>query len=875
MLYCRNVLVVGMVALFAVFMSGCQEAPGQESAPTRLYLVSPVEGSVLTAPEGLLKVTFMGAINASNFRLALNGVDITARMTVTPYYAAVLMTDVDGLLLPGDNIVTGTMVNNSSFQQDFHFDFDNIAPYIEVTSQSATPPGAGNSFQISGKIHDPSLVESLYITNSDGSIITVALDANEPAGAQTFTVALTYPDYSSSTLVNAAQFSYTATDIHGQTRTENLVIPEATFAPLGAGQINASLFDHAEQLANAFMRSLNTNLALQDYLVTDVPTNSSSAEASVGDDWVVPTPASFLSGMPLYTLEARGTEFCPADVFSSAIDYCVIYIRDIRPINPAVGIDYSSYSSMNDNNDNPQLWLDLWMESLGVDIEVAGVESNVLSSTGYTYKGGFKTSFALTNFKFRSTVDIYPQSDKLIGMSRDNGFKLLMTQLFQQPHMYGSSCNICSVDIGLAELAYNIRLLRADDGRSLGDVIVDGIEEGLTDMVGGSLDSLLNTISGSSTSEVFVDNSATTSPNRQVINTVSADDVEPVTILKPLDPYGAFFSLKGGFQAGITNAVPGLGSLFAHDDSYSNIVNKVFPGTLNNQQVDVAFSISSNAINQYLAANYQTGMFSEETVTLADDEVAQLAQWLDTAVGNNVVLKFDTGMAPKVKFTPAQAAGPNVSFNLFGFEFGTDNQAVEPAIDVEVPNLTITIRDEDAAQDLLVANIDLSAGAVLSHSVSGAKAFVTPRDTFAKVVVNSVSTAALVSPYDLVLTTFYPALVGDILTSTINNYADNHPNLLMPSARRYNLTTELGDFVVGGLTFTYSNFLGSELPREYGILPRWFGIEPSGGFLTIGGDLVSVKLPVATGCEDDPATPETTDFVPSDDRYLWSVCLYR
>ncbi len=331
----------------------------------------------------------------------------------------------------------------------------------------------------------------------------------------------------------------------------------------------------------------------------------------------------------------------------------------------------------------------------------------------------------------------------------------------------------------------------------------------------------------------------------------------------------------------------------------------VFRSKIDDGQIDFAFSLSTNFVNQYIQANHQTGAYEEYTSVVKasyfDELIYDSDGVLDDPIGLQSVIGTDpdekflvsykTKSAPYVEAIPYQKRQfvtlcgairigdiglSTCEEGLFGPIKLVDVPEIQKQVNIIAEGVELTITRADGLE---VFKADVDATIYTKPTRMGLE----PMTRFADVIVQNVYTLSAsnpgATPVDQV------ASAEAILSVVLEAYADDPDNsqLVKPPVLDFD-SADLPKIYIGDsngnsqcdpsesdcLEVPVSDSLVSILPIEFGVIFRAFDIDTGGDHFLFALDFVAKDLrdPDITGpnaCDDD---------VPSDPRYVASLCMY-
>lgn len=902
----------------AVLLSGCEGRP-DELPPLEgeFKLLRPAEGGLVESLDDQLRVGYLGAANhhdEDNLRLLLNGIDLAA------YPLA--YSDANGLVRGGFSVLGDALLlgentllainTDTGYSKTMTFYFDNQKPRAEITAVSGGSgangePQNGDLITVEGRLADPSdiaavtfrtatetvaLVEQPGPPPLSGNSFTNVPDAN---GDKTFRLQLTYPDISG--ISSGHHFQYSIRDVNDQSNSESFLASGAVLNSSLALQLNDSLTKKIKPVSDPFIKNLVDFLEFQDVL----------------------------PGLLTPAISAYAPSFCGPVVDAP---FCAGAVEGINIVNPR--ITTGGYK-----RDGAVMKLGIGMQDIYVSIRIDGydnctsypTENPAADCTGN--RGNFRTTIRISDFEFYSYFRLKPGAagDKVIDIER-TPVKLYLNPgwhgLNKQALLANSRCSnssICAIDPGLLEFGYNFRLTA--DGRELaGDILVaiaDGVEGAVSAPLssGKTIDDLLAESLPTSPQVLSIINTSTDPLDTRINRLIESDLLVSHVISQPAhpindEPRNSFLRFMGGFKVDAGEYDPdyqaangGIGSLYRPQNGYQRVNEGYYPSKLpgaQGPQIDLAFALSANTLNQYLLAEHQAGNWEEKTLELFDVDLSPLGtideDTLGTPPGNDVKLKLDSGAVPRVEFTGYKAAKNNFNFEIIGVPIpgqdtigvGTDNEDVPGTMRFLLPGMTVAVLD--LADDSPVMDVTADISIHISLDLVNGVPVVKPFDDFVTVYVREL---AMAPAYD---GDQNPATAGKALDAMLTGY----------------LTDKLDAFngqkgqVLSAATDLFGSFSGVELclpdiedtppcsgsntlvtadqlladvltddsnrpnplPLEYGLVFRSFGIEPSGAFFTFMADVQSgPAAPSGNTCPN-----KTVDeYVPTKPDYFRAWCI--
>jgi hypothetical protein len=351
-----------------------------------------------------------------------------------------------------------------------------------------------------------------------------------------------------------------------------------------------------------------------------------------------------------------------------------------------------------------------------------------------------------------------------------------------------------------------------------------------------------------------------------------------------------------------------------------------------NGQIDFAFSLSTNFINQYIQANHQTGFYEDYESKLKRMHIPEsvvdrfglsdiLGRLDDGSANPNaaIIASYKTVTAPYVQMrakSEAQSVALCAEIRIIDLPIGdcdgTPETAVidlvdNPAVDEQISiiangvELTLTLANGPGSNDDAVfLRADVDAVVYTKPTNMGLESF---GQNFADVIVKKVysyrgrdfSAEGQVAA-DLI------AEVEEVLGQTLNAYGQNPegvdlanlaPGIEAPKgliatpvytyeARDLpGIPTEEGacsDSSATTVCYSWRTILGGAgqnvLPIEFGVIFRALQVDKGGDHLLFALDFITKDLSsedlTDTSCDDDA---DIGDRVPSDSRYVASLCL--
>ena len=852
------------VLMSAVLLSACEEGKGSDPAAAMsgvFQLRAPSEGGVvLDAETSELIISYYGAARRypdNNLALELNGVDITSyplRFSDANGLIRGPLSALADVLLVGENTI---VVSNTDtgYSETLTFFYDGEAPRLEVTSVTGGTgangePQAGDLVTIEGRIVDPSDITGVSFRTSAGTVnllpqgvlpLTGNQFSNTPDGNgdKTFRVELEYPDIAPAT--ELPHFTYTVRDIHDQERTESFFASASTIAKSMAVQVNVSLFDQLRPLVNAMVES-GVNLAESQ---------------------------AILPGLLSPAINDYAPAFCGVVVNAQ---YCAGAVEGVDLVNPrlaANALDRNGYVAQ----------FGVTMDDIYVSIRIDGYNSCAVWPTSTpavdcTGVGSFRTTIKLSDFVLYSNFRVQPglAGSKVVDIER-TPVALYLNPLWhglnKQATLMNSRCSsasACVIDPVLLEFAYNLRLTA--DGRELAGDILQAIADGVEAVVsapngdGKTIDDLLEEALPT-LPQLLVTPAVPTDrviESRLAVSNVFAQRAHPVNP----EPRNGHLRFQGGFavpalsfDADYAPANGGLGSLFRPQGNYDAMNGAYYPSKLpggQGPQIDLALAISANTVNQYLLAEHQAGTWKEKTVDLVDVDLSGVAiaeGLLDSqddpasTFTNDVRLRFATGDVPRAHFTGYKSTRAGFKFELVGVgEVGTIKEDTPGNIRFDFPAMQLFVTDLTETQDVMQVVADVSVH--LSFDLVNGWPQIKPFDRFVTVTVRELTVDPLFAAGQqrgeagIVL----KSLLGDYIEAQLQAFNQPQGKWLDANNDIFNNAQLCADpnNPTPATCINYGDMMGSALPREFGLVFRSFGIEPSGAYFTLMADMVNQKL---------------------------------
>ena len=552
---------------------------------------------------------------------------------------------------------------------------------------------------------------------------------------------------------------------------------------------------------------------------------------------------------------------------------------------------------------------------------------------------------------------------------------------YNQPFLDNVTCNVCTLQdkhIGYLTWLYDLKLMRVD-GESIGsglmDYIIlgwDGLNSnfwksklsaewgGIDDQIAGVVDSALAAVSTIIPKQAVsnVDQSSpefdSTSPKRGIEVDLFAREitsVKPWYDLLGIGTFAARFSFDGSARAFYDNTCHNPGDstetltgsshvgfpaitcenidtpkTFAQDFLTDDGIDADWlmnsPAFNSGAQIDFAFSVSTNFINQYIQANHQTG-FYEDYVTrmsrrhIPDDVITRYdLNTLSTDLNEPLEATFKTMTAPQIKMIAAQK---RQQISVCGtLKIGTlpidicdilgkriylvDVPEVKEQINIIADGVELTLTRPSNGKVLFKVNLDSTL-----YTRPTTMGLIAANERFADVIVNKVQVfmgRTLSEEESTSLSNI--AMLEDILTGIFSEYAKNPQsvdpltllageslpiNLIKAPVYTYDADDLPGipledgactDNVAATICYAWSDVLGDVmfnagnglLPIEVGVIFRALTVDKGGDQLLFALDFVTKDLRHAD-IQDDSCNDNGVvgNRVPSDPSYVASLCL--
>lgn len=833
-------------------------------------------------------------VSASSLSLAVNGVDVSSRASFASNSIQAAMANLDTLLVPGQNTVTATQAGfNRSETFTFTFDNViptlTVTRVTPTLSDASGRPATGSSILVQGVINDPSNIRSIVFTYPNGSLalqetLNTVLTGNQFNNAtKTFRVTLpNYPDVAQTP--SGAHFSYTITDVLNQTNTIGFLADSSNMVPLAGMQFNDSFnefimsymdaaYTNALSTARTLINALReTNLTPEgqpvgnDATIGQLIENPANELPSVRNATNPPTPNRYgldsISGpsenpaFPIQQYVNFGTSFCNAPVIraqsnGAARTRCLLFIRRVNLGTPVFTTSFAtdsagSYVSLESRF--PQATVDVEVAAISeVDVPVPGLPT---TRTGYRYDGSLKVQLLLRDLKIALPLDIVARPGQFVG------FELNRPITISEGQIFGPSFN-GSCDPGIC--ADQPTLAWAGLFTNLGFAFVDVNNDGVPDNNAAILQIVAQALNDTST----------TSSVYTILRNVIANANLPITGTRTFTPAGGgatkqvdesrqiSFSSGGAIDGGkklrvnidgrdsvapanyVSNAVAanvGLGSQYENPGTFSQ--QQLFTGVRfwgsnfdrGRGGFDMAVAIPSNAVNQRLLADHQSGLFEENNYDITGVSIPQLN--IDST--DQLRLSFGTTNAPPVvKFLKQDPISG--TFCIIGIG------AFPPLCLVDTAHrgfATLTMRNVNfwienitdgatkASTPAVQVNADIQF--IITFGFRGNLPIPVPATDFMRIRMHNVVQPAGMNA----------SMLSDLLDTSMTSWATNggieQLTRLAPITVR---TTDLGAISIGGVNLTWRTLFSSITPVEYGLIPRWMDIDANGSYLSIGLDV--------------------------------------
>ncbi len=674
---------------------------------------------------------------------------------------------IEPALISGINTLTLISEKNASETSAVEFIFFGQPPQLQVSEIQAN--GIGQDYKVILKVVGDTPIKQLDYNDEKGrhDYAIAFSDHGKKAlpdgavsileGGREIHVDLRdYPDVTQGRADHADMY-YTLTDSAGIEQSQGLILSGHKLDDFLRLQLNQSMFNALEPVINPMINSLATIFIDGfDLLNLDGFEPADPSKEVKPGDWIYPKLENQIvdtEGFRKMACDSLLTNTLPVVGQKECVFYATI---DPVKVGDELSTDVRVIEGDSDKNVAPKLGFDVRIPNLKVNINITAFDSKTPDFDRGAYKGRYLGSYKTTiNFKdlaLRETFALSKSDNALIeGLNKGEGYSMLHgNDLIQKlremllndpnnaPTLSNSSCDICILPANFIELATNMGGLASQFG------LIEAMEEGLNAVLPDVFSALLESFPDVND----IKKTASENASEQIVATRDGVDlVRNMTAtyvgVKDMNLLGLGFApdtagmlrFSGGYKAieqtsgqlkGADLMVPfvdanGFGDLNTFNwGRYIFVENKDGSGS-HKEQVDLVVSINANAINQYIAGEYQLTGLSDwlnesfkvdiDSTDLKIKTLSRMVTQFDRVIeqDDDVELLFDFSESPKLSFIGGKESLWAYSYDLlFGLlKGGESDTQVTPAIKLSFNNANIKLNKVNGSS-VKVFDVDAS-----------------------------------------------------------------------------------------------------------------------------------------------------------------------
>ncbi|MCY4044577.1 MAG: hypothetical protein OXE99_05825 [Cellvibrionales bacterium] len=683
---------------------------------------------------------------------------------------------IQSTFIPGENVITLKSLNNS---EEASVSFIYTAQPVQMVvadvipaNASGLPMTAGDGYDVTFEIKsqtglkldkDNNYIITFYDRNS--RVISNDRVSITENGRRIEVTGLTYPDLSTS-VAEKPEIRYELTDELDNKQNKGFIFSGQKLDRFFALQLNGSFFGAFKKPVDVMIDTIVNDfvdifaLAAPSIGIETGPGQKELREGTISElkpgESVISIPEPFADEVNTYMKAACDNFFTNTSV-EAKDRRCAFFAEILPPTKEAkTNLGFSK------DEENSEFVFDIIFDDLNVKIDIAAYETQEANlypdivNPG-RYLGSFKTTISFNDLVLRDTFTVSTSNDSLItGITNRNGYVMRYGNQIQQrigeilsssdstfrPKLMNSSCpgNICLVDAGLVEFLGDIP--------SLSEGLIFVMESQLNRFLPDITESLLMSfpdVGGvkKSVTDNTPDQVVKSYANGNVLRNMTANfvEVKDINPFTDLNPFQSIFKDIGRNWAGrmlfsgnyesqyssVNDVVSGKDLLtpFVASDAFSHFQwgHKINVGGVD-KQIDAVASLSLNALNQYIAADFQVSelaaWLTESFLVNSSDPVrrietlSKMVRTFDQSIGegDDVQLAFTMNRSPELVFIGEKVPKYQFSYSLLGglISGGTSDEQITPAIKMYFNDVDVVLTKQNNADDeqIFSVNADFS-----------------------------------------------------------------------------------------------------------------------------------------------------------------------